>query len=509
MARISFIAGSHAGNTCSLPEEAFTIGRGHDAGFVLDDGAASRHHVEICPSAAGWIITDLDSANGTLVNGVEIQRQILREGDIVDVGDSRFCFSDDDAHAPLVVHDTGQPQAVGEPGAGEAAYLPAPDDSLPGSIAAESANPPSGRHAAPTPSPVVRPPLSVTPPSPAARSAGAAELALVHEMRARTDRIRHELAKVIVGQAEVIEQILMCIVAGGHALLIGLPGMAKTLTVSSLAKVLNLHFKRVQFTPDLMPSDIIGTDVLETNQSTGDKEFRFIQGPVFCNLLLADEINRTPPKTQAALLEAMQEKCVTAGNTTYTLDKPFFVLATQNPIEQEGTYPLPEAQLDRFMFNIWVDYPEEHEEERIVGMTTSGGSKVLEPVMTREEILQIQDVVRKIPVSEHVIKYAIRLVRATRPSDTKVPAITKSYVSTGAGPRAGQYLILAAKAMAVLEGRIHVSCNDIRRAAIPVLRHRILVNFAADSEGKTPMDIVRELVRTVTEPSEADYNAAR
>jgi len=475
MSLISFVAGPHKDSVLKLPDAAFTMGRDADAGFTLNDDAVSRHHVEIRPSGeGGWIITDLDSANGTMVNGAEAGSHLLAEGDVVQIGDSQFVFFMEDR---------------------------IPDVAEPGPVAAVPPPPPS----TPVPAPSGARPHKTTAAGPAA--AGDHDLALVHEMRERTDRIRAELGKVIVGQAEVIEQILMCIVAGGHALLIGLPGMAKTLTVATLAKVLNLQFKRVQFTPDLMPSDIIGTDVLETNQTTGDKEFRFIRGPIFCNLLLADEINRTPPKTQAALLEAMQEKCVTAGNQTYTLDRPFFVLATQNPIEQEGTYPLPEAQLDRFMFNIWVDYPEEHEEEQIIGATTSGKSATVNPVMTKEEILQIQDVVRKVPVSDHVVKYAIRLVRATRPSDAKSPDITKTYVSTGAGPRAGQYLILAAKAMAILEGRIHVSCNDIRRAAIPVLRHRILTNFAADSEGKTPMSIVQKLITTIQEPDEKDYTA--
>ncbi len=331
------------------------------------------------------------------------------------------------------------------------------------------------------------------------------DLRLVREMRDRADKIRQEVGKVIVGQREVIDQVLMCVLAGGHALLIGLPGMAKTLLVSTIGKVLNLKFKRVQFTPDLMPTDIVGTDVLETNRTTGEKDFRFIQGPIFCNLLLADEINRTPPKTQAALLEAMQEKMVTAGTETYHLDEPFFVLATQNPIEQEGTYPLPEAQLDRFMFNIWVDYPSPNEEEEILRTTTSGKQAQPEPVLTQEEILQLQQVVRKVPVSDHVIKYVTRLVGATRPVNDDVPAITKEFVSTGAGPRAGQYLILAAKATAILRGRIHVSCKDIRRAAPPVLRHRILTNFAADSEGMTSLDIVKKLLEEVPEPGADAY----
>jgi MoxR-like ATPase len=327
-------------------------------------------------------------------------------------------------------------------------------------------------------------------------------------MQQQTDAIGAEVGKVIIGQVDVVDQILMCMIAGGHGLLIGLPGMAKTLMVSTIAKVLDLQFKRVQFTPDLMPGDITGTEILETNRETGDKEFRFVKGPLFCNLLLADEINRTPPKTQAALLEAMQEKRVTAGNETFTLDAPFFVLATQNPIEQEGTYPLPEAQQDRFMFNIWVDYPEENEEEQIVESTTSGELKEPDCVLSREEVLQLQDVVRKVPVSEHVIKYAIKLVRATRPSIETAPEITKNYVSTGAGPRAGQFLVLAAKARAVLEGRIHVASSDIRSAAVPVLRHRILTNFSADSEGLSPMNIVEKLLEEIPEPGPEDYKDA-
>ena len=340
-----------------------------------------------------------------------------------------------------------------------------------------------------------------------APTATADELALVEKMRENTDRIRQEVGKIIVGQREVLDQILMCILANGHALLIGLPGMAKTLTVRTIAQVLNFKFKRVQFTPDLMPGDIIGTDVLETNQVTGEKEFRFIKGPIFCNLLLADEINRTPPKTQAALLEAMQEKMVTAGNTSYTLQEPFFVLATQNPIEQEGTYPLPEAQLDRFMFNIWVDYPLPHEEEEILRATTAGARAEPKAVLSQEEVLHLQAVVRKVPVSDHVIKYVTRLVGATRPGNPDAPQVTKTYVSTGAGPRAGQYLILAAKATAILEGRIHVSCADIRRAAPPVLRHRILTNFAADSEGLTPLHIVKKLIEEIPEPGAEAYPA--
>ena len=339
--------------------------------------------------------------------------------------------------------------------------------------------------------------------------ASADDLKLVEQMRQSMDAIRKEVGKVIIGQEDVLNEILMCIIAGGHALLIGLPGLAKTLTVNTIAKVLDMKFKRVQFTPDLMPSDITGTEVLETDRVTQQKEFRFMQGPIFCNMLLADEINRTPPKTQAALLEAMQEKQVSVGKEVYKLDKPFFVLATQNPIEQEGTYPLPEAQLDRFMFNIFVDYPKRDEEITVIARTTQSGGLEPQVVIDKQAVIHLQEVVRKIPVSEHVIGYAVNLVRATRPSDPEAPEVTKKYVSTGAGPRAGQFLVLAAKARAVLEGRIHVSCNDIRSAAMPVLRHRILTNFSADSEGLKSVDIVKRLLAEVKEPGAETYEPAK
>jgi len=448
MPDIEFQEGPLTGRRVTLSEANYKLGRRAENDLQLDDGMTSGTHAELRGAEDGWQIVDLGSSNGTLLNGERITSARLSPGDLVQIGGSRFIFDGDSA--PAVA---------------------------------------KGRTAEAV--------------------ASADELALVEKMRVFTERIRNEVGKVIIGQRDVLDQILMCILANGHALLIGLPGMAKTLTVRTIAQVLNLKFKRVQFTPDLMPGDIIGTDVLETNQATGEKEFRFIRGPIFCNLLLADEINRTPPKTQAALLEAMQEKMVTAGNTSYTLEEPFFVLATQNPIEQEGTYPLPEAQLDRFMFNIWVDYPLPHEEEEILRATTGGKRIEPQPVLTQADVLHLQAVVRKVPVSDHVIKYVTRLVGATRPQSDGAPQVTKTYVSTGAGPRAGQYLILAAKAMAILEGRIHVSCADIRRAAPPVLRHRILTNFAADSEGLTPLSIVKKLLEEVPEPGAEAYPAAK
>jgi len=291
----------------------------------------------------------------------------------------------------------------------------------------------------------------------------------------------------------------------GHCLMMGVPGLAKTLMVRTLADVLRLAFNRIQFTPDLMPADITGTDILEEDAQTRRREFRFVKGPVFANIVLADEINRTPPKTQAALLEAMQELQVTAGGRRYALEPPFFVLATQNPIEQEGTYPLPEAQLDRFMFLIQVTYPSFEEEREIVRATTYETGAKPEPVLGGAEILAIQSIVRKVPVSDHVLDYALRLARATRPGDALAPGFVRDWLSWGAGPRAAQYLVLAAKARAILSGRFTASSDDVRWAALPVLRHRIFTNFTADSEGVTSGQIVQRLLDEVKEPSEADY----
>jgi MoxR-like ATPase len=306
--------------------------------------------------------------------------------------------------------------------------------------------------------------------------------------------IKAEIGKVIVGQEKVIEEVLIALFADGHVLLEGVPGLAKTLMVSSLAEVLDLKFSRIQFTPDLMPSDITGTDIL-SSESSGQRKFEYIKGPVFANIILADEINRTPPKTQAALLQAMQEKQVTAGNTTFDLQRPFLVLATQNPIEQEGTYPLPEAQLDRFMFKISINYPAYDEELRIVETTTFGEMRKLKPILTAETIKQIQKSVREIPVSDHVLKYAVKLVRSTRPNEESTPDFINKWVSWGAGPRASQFIVLAAKTKAALEGRLTPSEADVADVATIVLRHRILVSFAAQAEGITSEDIVKMLLK--------------
>jgi len=307
-------------------------------------------------------------------------------------------------------------------------------------------------------------------------------------------KLRGEISKVIVGQDRVIDELLTALFAGGHCLLVGVPGLAKTLLISTVAEALDLKFSRIQFTPDLMPSDITGTEILEEDQATGKRSFRFIHGPIFGNVILADEINRTPPKTQAALLQAMQEKKVTAGGQTFALDLPFFVLATQNPIEQEGTYPLPEAQLDRFMFNIEVDYPSEAEELQIVESTTSRKPAVPNIVLRADEITRVQELVKTVPVDSHVLRFAIKLVRATR--DDSVPQV-KDYVSWGAGPRAGQNLILGAKVRAVMDGRPLPSIDDVKALAHPVMRHRIVTNFNADADGVSTDAIIDMLLEGV------------
>jgi len=311
--------------------------------------------------------------------------------------------------------------------------------------------------------------------------------------------VYEELGRTIVGQKSVIEQMFAAVLTRGHCLLVGVPGLAKTLLVSSLARITSLDFKRIQFTPDLMPSDITGTQVID-ELPDGRREFRFVPGPVFANIVLADEVNRAPPKTQAALLQAMQEREVSSGATTYTLPNPFFVIATQNPIEQEGTYPLPEAQLDRFMFNIWVDYPALAEELQILGRTTQSETPALRTVLSDRQILNMQKLVAAIPVTDYVIDYAARLTRASRPADPTAPEFVKKFVDWGAGPRAGQFLLWAGKAFAALDGRTRVSLADGRRAAVPVLRHRIACNFAAQAQGLDAVGVVERLITTVAEP---------
>ena len=323
------------------------------------------------------------------------------------------------------------------------------------------------------------------------------DLKAVAELSQARDALLAELSKRVVGQRSVVEHLLIALFSRGHCLFVGVPGLAKTLLISTLAEALNLSFKRVQFTPDLMPSDITGTEILEEDRSTGKRTFRFVPGPLFANIVLADEVNRTPPKTQAALLQAMQEHRVTAGGVTYPLPPPFSVFATQNPIEQEGTYPLPEAQLDRFMFLVDVGYPTAEEEFRIVKNTTGGEQPALSQVLSPERILALQELVRRVPVPDHVVRYAVEMVRHSRPQEADAPDFIKKSVSWGAGPRASQFLVLGAKARAVLQGRFAATVEDIQALATPVLRHRVLPNFQAESEGVTSVQLVQQLLGAV------------
>ena len=325
------------------------------------------------------------------------------------------------------------------------------------------------------------------------------DLDILENLADARDSFFNEIGKVIIGQQDILDHMLIAIMARGHSLLVGVPGLAKTLLIKTLSEVLDLSFKRIQFTPDLMPSDITGTELIDIDPNSGQRSFRFYQGPIFANIVLADEINRTPPKTQAALLEAMQEHKVTAGGKTYVLDEPFFVLATQNPIEQEGTYPLPEAQLDRFMFNLNIGYPSAEDEISIVRETTSVEAKTLNPIMTKSEISAYQNLVRRVPVADNVVEYAVKLVRATRPNSDVAPDFINHSVDWGAGPRASQYLVLGAKAKAILDGRPTPNINDIKSLGLPILRHRVLPNFNAEAEGLKVDDLLKQLIEQVSE----------
>lgn len=336
----------------------------------------------------------------------------------------------------------------------------------------------------------------------------APQVAAVEEVAQQRQVILQEIKKVIIGQDHVIEELLIALFSRGHCLLVGVPGLAKTLLISTLADVLHLRFNRIQFTPDLMPSDITGTDILEEDSETGRRHYRFLRGPIFANIVLADEINRTPPKTQAALLQAMQEHRVSAGGQTYDLELPFFVLATQNPIEQEGTYPLPEAQLDRFMFHVGIDYPDYEEEVDIALNSTSAHAPDVQRVLTSAQILHLQDLVRRVPVTPSVAGYAVRLAQSSRPNRPDAPSFIKEWVEWGAGPRASQYLVLGAKARAIVHGRFAASVEDVKALAASVLRHRILTNFNAEAEGVTSLDIIDRLLETVRPEESPMVNAS-
>ena len=319
------------------------------------------------------------------------------------------------------------------------------------------------------------------------------DIELVQNLNQMIKQVKSEIGKRIVGQEEIINQLLVSLFARGHCLLVGVPGLAKTLLIKTVAEVMDLKFSRIQFTPDLMPSDITGTEIIEEDQLTKKRDFKFISGPIFANIILADEINRTPPKTQAALLEAMQEHKVTAAGVSYQLPEPFFVLATQNPIEQEGTYPLPEAQLDRFMFNLWLDYPLFDDEIKIVQTTTSQYDAKIEKVLNAEEIIEYQDLVRRVPVAENVVDFAVKVANKTRPTNGNSPHFVKEWIMWGAGPRASQYLTLAAKTKAIMEGRFTPNIDDVKAALLPVLRHRIITNFSAEAEGITSVEVIQKL----------------
>ncbi|MCA9732553.1 MAG: MoxR family ATPase [Deferribacteres bacterium] len=322
------------------------------------------------------------------------------------------------------------------------------------------------------------------------------DITAVEELGVAYKEILHQTGKVIIGQEKIINELIISLLSRGHCLLVGVPGLAKTLLISTLAQVLDLKFNRIQFTPDLMPSDITGTEIIEENRIDGSKQFKFIRGPVFANIVLADEINRTPPKTQAALLQAMQEHEVTAAGETYKLTEPFFVLATQNPIEQEGTYPLPEAQLDRFMFNLWVDYPTFEEEKAIVKSTTGDYKADLQKILSAEQIIALQDLIRRVPVADNVVEYAVKLVRMTRPQEGS-PDLIQQYARWGAGPRASQFLILGAKTRALLDGRTTPNIDDVKAIAVPVLRHRIVTNFSAEAEGISTVTLITQLLESL------------
>ncbi len=491
MPQLHFVEGPMRDRRANLPNHEVTIGRHAGCDLLLPDYKVSSKHAVVRNQNNEWWIYDLNSSNGLYVNDKEIDAAVLQEGDKVVLGESAFVFEIDSgngAEAMDVTDFSAVALELARKDAGETSGIKAGKRSGEAAAAAETSS--------------VAPHPAAAPESVSAGDLREDDLAIIAELNDAYNRMTEQLGRVIVGQHEVIEQVLVSILCRGHALLIGVPGLAKTLLVSTLSQVLDLSFNRIQFTPDLMPSDITGTDVLEEDQATGRRNFRFVQGPLFSNMVLADEINRTPPKTQAALLEAMQEQLVSVGEKTYHLPAPFFVLATQNPIEQEGTYPLPEAQLDRFMFNIVVNYPSAEEESQIIRQVTGTYKAELEVALSAQDLLRLQQVVRRVPAADHVINLARDLVRATRPDQPEAPELVREMVSWGAGPRAGIYLILAAKANAILQGRCHTTTADVVKAALPVLRHRVLTTFNAEAAGVTSDEVIRQLLEQIkAEPS--------
>ena len=441
--------------TYALPERGVKIGRDtSQCQLSLNDPDISSVHAMIACRNEQWILQDMNSANGTWVNGARVQGAVsLKSGDRIKFGESVTARLDVEERKGTVI-----PPPEKKPAA------------APVKVDIKIDN---------TPLPEM----------------SADDVALIALLKEKFQLAKENLSQVVLGQLDVIDLVLAPIFARGHVLLMGVPGLAKTLLISTLSKVLDLQFKRVQFTPDLMPSDITGTDVLEEDKESGERRFRFVKGPVFTNMLLADEINRTPPKTQAALLEAMQEHHITVGSQTYSLPEPFFVMATQNPIEQEGTYPLPEAQMDRFLFNIIVKYPTAADEATIIQNVTSQHRVTLNKVLDGETVMKLQDVVKRVPVAPHVIQYAAALARMSRPKEPEAPDFVKELVGWGAGPRAGISLINAAKAWAILHGRHHCTMKDVAAIALPVLRHRVITTFAAEAAGVTSDNVVEMMLK--------------
>jgi len=469
-------------NRFELAERA-TIGRLEDNDLCIPCQSISSRHAVITREGDAFHLTDQGSRNGIIVANRRVSSLTLQDRCAFSLGDVDFVFVAGDGVARAVPAEAAAPPEPGLPPS------PAAEDQA--AAAADS------RAAEPAAPDVAWEPRSG--PSAPGAPAPKPEEVIARFKKAR-ESIVEEIGKVIIGQRETLNQMLVALFARGHCLLIGVPGLAKTLMVKTLGQSVDLQSNRIQFTPDLMPSDITGTDILEEDSASGKRHFRFHRGPLFANLLLADEINRTPPKTQAALLEAMQEHRVTVSGATYDLPEPFMVLATQNPIEQEGTYPLPEAQLDRFMFCIHLSYPSAAEEQQVILDTTREAQAPVNRVLNALEVLQLQRLVRQVPVSQHVALYALNLVRATRPNLEGAPDFVNRWVRWGAGPRAGQYLLLAAKAHVLLQGRFSVSCADVREYALPVLRHRLFPNFTAASEGVSPDSIVTKVLDTVKEP---------
>ena len=480
-----------------------TIGRGRDNDLCVPSESISGLHAVLTRDGEGFQLEDAGSSNGIVVDGRRVLSCLLRDGSAFALGDVEFIFTEDEGEtggaegaaeaAKPIAEAPGQPPCSGD--------LRPPQEVSPVPVTEASTAPPISE---PVPFPAPTPARTPVAPPPTGMPKAAPSAAPTQEVIARFEKARDsvlgEIGKVIVGQREVLNQMLVALFARGHCLLIGVPGLAKTLMVRTLGSAVDLDSRRIQFTPDLMPSDITGTDILEEDSVTGKRAFRFHRGPIFTNLLLADEINRTPPKTQAALLEAMQEQRVTISGTSYDLPSPFMVLATQNPIEQEGTYPLPEAQLDRFMFCIHLAYPGAAEEQQVILDTTRDAPASVGRVLNAAQVIELQQLVRQVPVSQHVALYAMSLIRATRPGGEGALDFVNRWVHWGAGTRAGQYLLLAAKTHVLLQGRFSVSCADVREYALPVLRHRIFPTFTAASEGVDTDQIVKKIVAAVKEP---------